>query len=339
MVMKLKYITAVLLISFIITATGTLHAQVINGLVAKYSFNDGNANDDVANHNGVVTGATLTTDRFGCKNNAYKFIGANSDKITIANNDTINFTNTQSFSVALWMRIGSANTVHSYPLAKHIPGTWNGYVFLSNNTDLGYCNGTGKFSYYTASASQQDACANNLISNDTSHWIFIVGIYKGNLNRSYLYVDGVKQTDTGKATGSISNTSNLFFGGCPGLGYYSGKVDDIRIYNRAISQSEIDSLFNEPAPNCNSLNDEGGLINNDLISIYPVPASDMLNVNKENNLTATIEVIDLAGRTLFKENVNVKVTQINLQLFASGVYLLKYNDGKNQQVKKFVVER
>ena len=44
------------------TGIATLNAQVTSGLVAKYSFNNGNANDEIGANNGVVSGASLTTD-------------------------------------------------------------------------------------------------------------------------------------------------------------------------------------------------------------------------------------------------------------------------------------
>lgn len=44
----------------------------MDGVVAYYDFN-GDANDIVGGNNGTVTGATLTTDRFGIANRAYSF--------------------------------------------------------------------------------------------------------------------------------------------------------------------------------------------------------------------------------------------------------------------------
>ena len=72
-------IKKLLIIALILTTTIS-QGQVTNGLVAKYSFNNGSANDEVGNNNGSVSGAILTVDRFGNANKAYKF--TNVDYIT-----------------------------------------------------------------------------------------------------------------------------------------------------------------------------------------------------------------------------------------------------------------
>lgn len=64
----------------------TLVLPPTNGLVAYYPFN-GNANDQTINGNhGIVSGATLTADRFGNPNNAYHFDGINDDITGSVNN-------------------------------------------------------------------------------------------------------------------------------------------------------------------------------------------------------------------------------------------------------------
>ena len=72
-----------------------------NGLVGYYPF-CGNANDGSGNgNNGVVSGATLTIDRFGNTNSAYNFNGTN-NYITIANVAANTFTST--FSISVWVK-------------------------------------------------------------------------------------------------------------------------------------------------------------------------------------------------------------------------------------------
>jgi hypothetical protein len=89
-----------LLLAFLMVNVVT-QAQVTNGLVAKYSFNGGNANDEVGTNHGTVTGATLTADRFGNTGMAYSFDGQG---------DYIDFTDapefqmgTHDFSISLWV--------------------------------------------------------------------------------------------------------------------------------------------------------------------------------------------------------------------------------------------
>src|SRR3990170_4735591 len=69
-----------------------------NGLVAFYPFN-GNANDESGNgNNGVVNGATLTTDRLGKADSAYSFDGVND---YIGQKETLSVVNT--FAISVWI--------------------------------------------------------------------------------------------------------------------------------------------------------------------------------------------------------------------------------------------
>lgn len=220
-----------------------------SSLTGYWPFN-GNANDasGTANH-GAVTGASLTADRFGNPNQAYYFNGT-SNRIDVPHSSSINMTNGNDYSVSFWMKTDPGNG-YALPVSKApLGGGWNGYHFFVNCTDVGYCNGVGKFSFYTASGANGDACADNLISNDFNNWYFITGQYKGSTNQTFLYVNGVLQSDVGSVSGTLSNTAPLSFGACACGPYqfYKGALDDIRFYKRLLSQSEINALYNEANP-------------------------------------------------------------------------------------------
>lgn len=90
------------LILSLVLFTMSCYSQIpSNGLVAYWPFN-GNANDSsIYNNNGVVTGATLTVDRFGNPNKAYSFNGS-SDFITVPDN-AVMFADTLTLS--WWYRV------------------------------------------------------------------------------------------------------------------------------------------------------------------------------------------------------------------------------------------
>lgn len=70
---------------------------------AWYKF-DGNANDSSGNaYNGTVTGATLTTDKWGNTNSAYQFTGASTDEISFPT--SMGFFGTSDFSIELFYQI------------------------------------------------------------------------------------------------------------------------------------------------------------------------------------------------------------------------------------------
>ncbi|MBI4688657.1 MAG: hypothetical protein HY754_00055 [Nitrospirae bacterium] len=73
----MKRIQAVFIVMFLILFASTSFASLTDGLVAYYPFNR-NANDESGNgYNGTVSGATLTSDRNGNANSAYRFDGVN----------------------------------------------------------------------------------------------------------------------------------------------------------------------------------------------------------------------------------------------------------------------
>ena len=111
---------------------GMLFSQVpssvpTNGLSGYWSFN-GNANDNSGNgNNGVVNGATLTTDRFGNANSAYNFVKANNNYITM--NNTIGNFGTSDFTISVWFL--STDAISSHIINKRYSQSWGNYWELT----------------------------------------------------------------------------------------------------------------------------------------------------------------------------------------------------------------
>ena len=250
---KLKDMKKILLLTILTLTTASSFGQITtDGLVANYTFNNGNANDEAGTNHGTVSGAVLTQDRFGNTNMAYSFHQDNQAQIIIPNDAAINFTNSSNFTIAFWMKINGDNLPATVPLGKSvIDGSWNGYSFVLNATDGGYTNGDGSFFFYTASGAMQDAGANSLVGNQIDEWIFVTGIYSGDAGMSGLLVNNVLQTDMGGVSGTINNSANLYLGGYPTnpySNYFSGSIDDLRIYNRILTEEEVTALYNEANP-------------------------------------------------------------------------------------------
>ena len=74
-------------------------------------------------------------------------------------------------------------------------------------------------------------------------WHHIVGTYNSPTNTLSIYIDGVPGTPVTFTT-SESSVSALTLGAGPGQdGYFNGTLDDFRIYNRALSASEVKQLY------------------------------------------------------------------------------------------------
>jgi hypothetical protein len=206
-------------------------------LVAYYPFN-GNANDESGNgNNGTVYGATLTADRFGNPNSAYSFDG-------ISNYIKASSTNlpTAERTVSLWFK---ANTISNKPGLLGYGGNACGtsWFFAFN------------FTYYYNGA---HCAVNSIVYNvpsepisDWYHWVvttdssgtkmYVNGILVAS-NTTFVNNTYVNERDLG--IGVISSPSGYVPYTDYNVGYFNGILDEIRIYNRALSSDEVNALYN-----------------------------------------------------------------------------------------------
>ncbi len=232
----------------------TNNIDLTTGLLAYYPFN-GNANDASGNgNNGVVTGALLTSDRYGNSNSAYKFDythwswGSGGDEIFIPYNSSFN---SQNLSVSVWVYRTSA-------------GYSNQNLTIINRFQFGYNNPNGQtwqvltqpssnFIIQTqvikaSNINNQQSLVNTGTNLNLNNWVHIVLTFDGTSCKQY--INGVL-SDTQPANGLTLNTagnSGISIGVSDQAnghwGPFDGKIDDIRVYNRALSQSEITYLAN-----------------------------------------------------------------------------------------------
>ena len=211
-----------------------------DGLVGWWPFN-GNANDESGNGNhGTVNGATLAEDRFGASENCFNFSGGNT--ITIPHSTSFEFEGDMSFS--LWVRTATNNNVATW-LMKYTANMIGFSASLSTSSqanatlarwDIG--NGlTNQYGFQYSSLTGTSVTDNS--------WHHIVGTFTNNTQR--IYVDGVLiGSIANNQNGVGSNTLNLTIGKDPSFGNnrnFNGQLDDLSIYNRALTHWEISSLF------------------------------------------------------------------------------------------------
>jgi hypothetical protein len=204
-----------------------------NGLVGWWPFN-GNANDESGNgNNGTVNGATLTADRFGGLNNAYNFNGI-SNYIDVGNPSSLG-NNPSNYTQAGWLYLVDFSDAYVFMSKRH-DNSGNDW-----GTPVSTVNGT--FIFFADDAFYQQAPlaeTNQLSVNQWHHLTFVK-----NQNTYSIYVNGVLDgsiTDN-HIMGGTSN--NLIFGAqLAWPEFFKGKLDDIGIWNRALTQQEISVLYN-----------------------------------------------------------------------------------------------
>ncbi|MFZ4708142.1 MAG: LamG-like jellyroll fold domain-containing protein, partial [Bacteroidales bacterium] len=229
-------------------STGLL-PSLQTGLVAYYPFN-GNANDESGNGNNGTVHATSTTDRNGIEGKAYFFDGI-IDSVRVANN--FFDIGADSFSISMWFNI-TDTTKTSQALFNTEPHAGISFVYnhWSNiNHKLLYWLGSGTGTWDIA----YGASTNNPLPPST--WKLLTVVKSGS---TYTVFFNNQAVDTLTSVITPQHILSGFrFGMNSLLGFpynderFIGKLDDIRIYNRALSNDEIVCLYNG---GCNNLNVE-----------------------------------------------------------------------------------
>jgi len=223
------------------TTTGSFP---INGLVAWYPFN-GNANDESGNaNNGTVNGSTLAADRFGNASKAYSFDGVN-DYVTCTAIPAVN--GTSGLAISVWVKITGQNNANcSLGCAQYFVS--RGSDYQSGFFGIGCWEGTQNNFMGVINRAVNGpglAQAATSINIPQSNWHHVVLNYdKINVK---IYVDGVLAGTKAYIVYVETNTSPIIIGkqNVTGFEYFtSGLIDDVGIWNRALTQQEITNLYN-----------------------------------------------------------------------------------------------
>ncbi len=235
--MKKYRLLSVLVVMLLLGFSGMVKADLNEGLVAYYPFN-GDASDESDNDNhGMVNGSILTEDRFGNPDSAYLFDGED-NYIKVLNSNSIE---PEEVTVSLWVK-GSEFRTFQYILTKGGDACSAGSYAIYTGDNKG-------ISFYIYNGQRYYESSNGGSSIWEDEWHHIVGSFDKNLVK--FYVDGAEILNSQSITTSINyllSNNDLYFGNYPGncVNYhFSGQIDDIRIYNRMLVESEILQLYNE----------------------------------------------------------------------------------------------
>jgi hypothetical protein len=259
----IKIVKSIMLFAATMMIAVRSHAVVTLGddLAAHYTFT-GNFNDSSSSANNLDTrssGSVLDVDRFGNINSSLR-LGTTADYAQSSKN--IGISGNGSHSVSVWIKSNYANN------------RWNTATILKYGDESQVAGVNALKIEYTSSGRLQmwgqyaDWNAPNLF--DTfKDWTQIVYTYNTDLFNSAFYINGniVSSAVSGLYQSTLFNIVNtpLIIGKYgPGDGGYedygsglpNGLVDDVRIYNRALSGSEVQQLFaieSVPEPSALSL--------------------------------------------------------------------------------------
>jgi hypothetical protein len=291
-----------------------------NGLDGYWPFT-GNANDESVNgNNGSVFGATLTTDRFGNPNSAYNFNGNS----YITANKSVTFSTQVSFNV--WAYFNSINSIQTF-VESWGPST-------TQRTFTLYCETNFRASLQTLAGQKY---ATSTIAPTTANWYMLTGTFDGAFLKLYLNGQLIQTTSTSSTSFNPSQYTFYTFGRqYPSIQYFNGKLDDIGIWNRALTQAEITGLYGALSTTQNAVSNT--------INIYPNPANDNITIDC-GNLTIVagyqIKIVNTLGQEAFSGAMNTQQYVVPLNTWTgTGVYFVKIYDANNNllNTKKIILQ-
>jgi hypothetical protein len=200
---------------------------------AFYPFNN-NATNVIHpyRNSGTNVSANSTSDRFGYSLQAYNFNGTSSGI------DIGNYLDLQGpFSIVAWINLNSLTKDKTATILSNLNASSpkKGYELSISSS-----RGGNWLRLSTGDLSATDSTTNININQ----WCFVVATFDG-VNSANLFVNGasiLQPSNLGRVTVSSSHS---YIGRSPGGNNFNGALDDIRIYSRIISQTEIDSLYHE----------------------------------------------------------------------------------------------
>lgn len=289
--------------SFTTTATHT-----VGPAIAEYRFDNNYSNVLGTNPFSSNAGTTFTTDRFGNPNKAIN-INNTGSSATIT---SLPYGNSAR-SISLWAKInttlGGYNWMYSYGQTSVAGSAQAGSFTTSDVSYLGYFSNVFQNS-----------------SNALGTWYHFVYVYDGTTAKIYKNGSLINTTNISWNTLNNNDIFNLGkdFGGAAG---FNGTIDDLKIYDRALSQADITSVYTTlSAADFNQ--------NNLKVVLYPNPVKDVLNIESETEIKS-IEIYNLLGKKVKSSNQK----QTNVADLAAGVYMVKVQDENNGISTKKIVKQ
>ena len=150
-----------------------------------------------------------------------------------------------------------------------------------------------------------------------------------------LYVDGIlSATQSHTAAMNIAGNSGISIGESNQAngywGHTDGKIDDIGIWNRALTQAEITNLNNSTNTSITEKENLGQFI------VYPNPASTEITINSSVKFT-TIKIVNTIGQTILTKESSKSAL---VSALSNGIYFIELYDEKGKLLKigKFIKE-
>ena len=214
---------------------------------------------------------------------------------------------------------------------------------MYNNVSFGMNNGS----------QNQIVYLNTQICN--KRWHLLIGTYNGSVGK--LYIDGDSVSSNTYTMSLLNSNLPVFIGKEFTDGrYFDGIIDDVRIYNRALTNSEISALYYEYICyqtitvtdtliiNAN-ITGYSPIVYQNSVKIYPNPASDHITIDFGSNYSTmngySLKITNSFNQVVFFDFVNQQQTSVDLSTWTgNGIYFVHLIDAQNStiDIRKIVLQ-
>lgn len=275
-----KNLTLVIIIYFVLFFRIDSKAQSCHNCTSTDAINSGlvfcttmtgNANDGTASPvTPTITGTVVaTTDRYTISNSAYDFTNSSTSKITYPASSKLSVPSNQSFSISTWFYARNTHQWGSY-LAILSSSNQSSFSLLIGGTANGAYDGKLIFNDIDVSTSKLLVASPSAVTLNTWHHV-VVTIDK-TTNRNKVYYDDALIIDTTVINSLITNGSLYLGNNTVNAWGLNGKMDDVRIYNRALNNAEVSLLFSSKIPGLTPLPNQN-ICKGDSIQLNPAAGS------------------------------------------------------------------
>jgi hypothetical protein len=306
------------------------------GLVAHYPF-DGNANDATPyNNHGVIGGNPVfeaSTHPLGAGGQNIKFDG-DLDSVLVAN--AVHLISDYT-TVSFWIRVDGQNTsvAEAYVMDfGHWDQRWK--ISLPQHLKIVWTTNGNNTQFPVFISDMDSGDGNEMVKG---FWWFVTMVHDGEKN--IVYVNGEAVNSKPVPTKLNSTSRPLCFGSNPieGGQYFQGALDNVKIYNKALTPAEIAKLFNSGTTGIKDF----ALAEYGDVKLSPNPVSNVLNISHTFNAKndVKIRILDNMGRQMDGFAISVSDLRsgqisVDTQTLTSGLYFVNFIvDGQNIGSVKF----
>jgi len=160
------------------------------------------------------------------------------DYVEVADDDSLDF-GTGDFSVSAWFK--TSDGINQMDIISRVGNTGAQHVFFEVNRSVQ--NGKLTITIRDADSDKADVVSQNSVADNKWHYLTVV--WNDSANNVKFYLDNALEgQDTNANVDTVFNDGNILIGSLtPTQRFFNGSIDEVRIYNKALTQSEITKLY------------------------------------------------------------------------------------------------